>query len=141
MLAKLLETLSERYQVVYVRPREQDIVGDHQQIREFSDLAMINERFPEVLTIQHIHRQHTNLSYNELQMRLFANCRRFVSVLGGSFFLCSYFGGKNIVYAKEGWEVSADAYNNWFHRFSGAQVIRAKTPKRLLELVQHEFLA
>jgi hypothetical protein len=138
-LLELLEILRKRYQVVYVRPRSDDIVDDHQPIQEFGDLAAIQARFPDVLTIQQIHERHTDLSYNELQMRLFANCRRFVSMLGGSSYLASYFGGKNIVYAREGWEVSCNAYVNWFHLFSGTTIFHARTASQVLELVRREF--
>lgn len=127
VLLKLLELLTPHYQVVYVRPRPEDIVGDHQAIRDLGEFEIIGARFPEVLTIQQIHASHSHLSFNELQLRLFANCERFVSVLGGSSFLASYFGGTNIVYAREGWEVSCDAYSHWFHLFSvGEFLARAR---------------
>jgi len=106
-LLKLLQILTPRYQVVYVRPRSSDIVNDHQSILEFGDLEAIQSHFPDVLTIQQLHVDHRELSFNELQMRLFANCDRFVSVLGGSSYLASYFGGTNIVYAREGWKWTA----------------------------------
>jgi len=138
-LLKLLQILTPRYQVVYVRPRSSDIVNDHQSILEFGDLEAIQSHFPDVLTIQQLHVDHRELSFNELQMRLFANCDRFVSVLGGSSYLASYFGGTNIVYAREGWEVDCNAYANWFHLFSGARVLRAANPRQLHELVRLEY--
>jgi hypothetical protein len=141
VLLGLLELLAPRYQVVYVRPTAQDIVGDHQAIGDLGEFEAIRSRFPDVLTIQQIHAAHPELSFNELQMRLFANCERFVSVLGGAAFLASYFGGTNIVYARAGWEVSCNAYANWFHLFSGAKVIRARTHRQLRDIVRREFTA
>ena len=141
VLINLLELLTPRYQVVYLRPRPEDIVGDHQAIRDLDEFEVIRARFPDVLTIQQLHTAHPQLSFNELQMRLFANCKNFVSVLGGSAFLASYFGGTNIVYAREGWEVSCDAYSNWFHLFSGAKVLSARTHERFLEIVRREYLS
>jgi hypothetical protein len=141
VLLKLLELLTPRYQVVYVRPRPEDIVGDHQAIRDLGEFEVIRARFPDVLTIQQIHAAHPQLSFNELQMRLFANCERFVSVLGGSSFLASYFAGSNIVYAREGWEVSCDAYAHWFHLFSGARVLSASTHRQFLDIVRREFVS
>jgi len=140
VLMELLELLQDRYQVVYVRPQSGDIVCDHQPIEDPGDLAAIQSNFPDVLTIQQVHADHPELSFNELQMRLFANCEHFVSVLGGSAFLSSYFGGKSIVFAHEGWEVSCNAYKNWFHLFSGAQVFHAATLNQLLELVRREIV-
>lgn len=141
VILELLALLTLRYQVVYVRPREEDIVGDHQAIRDLGDLEAIRDRFPEVLTIQQLHAGYPEFSFNELQLRAFASCERFISVLGGSSFLASYFGGTNIVYAREGWEVSCDAYGRWFQLFSGAKVLRAATYRQLRELVRREFLS
>jgi hypothetical protein len=124
---------------VYVRPTNDDIVGDHQAIRDLGEFEIIGARFPDVLTIQQLHAKHPELSFNELQMRLFANCERFVSVLGGSSFLASYFVGTNIVYAREGWEVSCNAYAHWFHLFSGAKVLSARTHRQFLESVRREY--
>jgi hypothetical protein len=140
VLVKLLELLTPHYQVVYVRPRAEDIVGDHQAIRDLGEFEVIRARFPDVLTIQQIHAAHPQLSFNELQLQLFANCERFVSVLGGSAFLASYFGGTNVVYACKGWEVTCNAYANWFHLFSGAKVLSARTHREYLEVIRREFL-
>jgi hypothetical protein len=139
-LLGLLQTLTPRFQVVYVRPRPSDIVNDHQSIRDLGDFEAIQSQFPDVVTIQQLHTLHPEVSFNELQMRLFANCERFISVLGGSSYLASYFGGTNIVYARQGWEVKCDAYAQWFHLFSGARVIRAGNPRELHELVRQEFM-
>lgn len=138
-LLKLLALLTPRYQVVYVRPRPNDIVNDHQAIRDLGDFEALQNHFPDVLTIQQLHAWHPELTFNELQLRLFANCERFVSVLGGASYLASYFGGTNIVYAREGWEVNCDAYRNWFHLFSGARVLRAASPRQLHQLVTREY--
>jgi len=139
LLLDLLQLLTAHYQVIYVRPQPQDIVGDHQPIRDLGEFEAIRSRFPDVLTIQQIHACHPELSFNELQIRLFANCERFVSVLGGSALLASYFGGTNIVYAREGWEVSCNAYDNWYHLFSGAKVLHAGTHRQLRDIVRREF--
>lgn len=140
LLLAVVGRLRERFQVVYVRPRADDIVGDHQSIRETRDIVAVKARYPEVLTIQQLHSRNPDLSFNELQMMLFANCRRFVSVLGGGSYLASYFGGTNVVYARRGWEVSCGAYEAWFDRFSGARVVSAGTPANLLGAVERELL-
>ncbi len=140
-LLELLKVLTPHYQVVYVRPRSSDIVNDHQPIEPFGDFEAIATHFPEVLTIQQLHALHPEFTFNELQMRLFANCERFISVLGGSAYLASYFGGTNVVYARAGWEVQADAYTNWFHLFSGARMRHARKPRELHEMVRQEFVS
>ena len=141
VLLDVIARLVERYTVVYDRPRESDIVGDHAAARELGDIEAVKHTFPDVVTIQELHAQHSNLSFNELQLRLFAGCDRFVSVLGGGSYLASYFGGTNIVYAQEGWEIDCHAYEGWFNRFSGAHVIATRTPAELLDAIEQHFLA
>ena len=140
VLLELIGTLRSRYQVVYIRPRAVDIVNDHQAIHEGGDIEAVRRAYPEVRTIQQMHTENPDLSFNELQLRLFAGCRHFVSVLGGSAYLASYFGGTNVVYARRGWEVACGAYDNWFHRFSGARVVATRSPGELLQTVHRELL-
>lgn len=142
--ATLLEAIGKlraRYQVIYVRPRSADIVNDHQTIHDNDDLDAVTRAFPDVLTIQQLRAAHPGLGYNELQLRLFASCERFVSVLGGSSYLASYFGGTNVVFARRGWEVACGAYDRWFDRFSGAHVSAASTPSELLRAIERQLLA
>jgi hypothetical protein len=139
LLLALIGRLRERYQVVYNRPRAADIVNDHQAILEMGDITAVKRAYPDVITIQELHALHPSLSFNELQLRVFAGCEKFVSVLGGSSYLASYFGGSNVVYARRGWEVDCAAYTGWFKRFSGARVVPAATPEALLQAVDRQL--
>jgi hypothetical protein len=140
LLLTLIGMLRARYQVVYNRPRALDIVNDHQTIRETGDIEAVTRAYPDVLTTQALHGRHPDLGYNELQLRLYSGCERFVSVLGGGAYLASYFGGTNVVYAKRGWEVACGAYERWFDRFSGARVVAAASPEELVRAVERELL-
>ena len=140
VLLDLVGRLRTRYQVVYNRPRAADIVNDHQSIHELGDIEAVKDAYPDVLTIQELHARHPGLGYNELQLRLYAGCERFVSVLGGSSYLASWFGGVNVVYAKRGWEVACGAYERWFDRFSGARVVATSTHGELLRAVEQAML-
>jgi hypothetical protein len=140
LLVSVIGKLRERYQVIYNRPRASDIVNDHQKILESGDIDAVKRAYPDVLTIQELHARHPELGFNELQLRLFAGCEKFVSVLGGSSYLASYFGGTNVVYARRGWEVACGAYQRWFNLFSGARVVAASTPRRLLHAIEEELL-
>ena len=140
LLLTVIGRLRSRYQVVYNRPRTVDIVNDHQEIRELGDIEAVRRAYPDVVTVQELGAAHPELTYNELQLELFASCERFVSVLGGSSYLASYFGGTNVVYARRGWEVACGAYESWFHRFSGARVVSASSPRELMRTVERELL-
>lgn len=140
-LLALIGRLRTRFQVIYVRPRAADIVNDHQRIHDNDDIDAVTSAYPDVLTIQQLKAEHPELGYNELQLRLFAGCERFVSVLGGSSYLASYFGGRNVVLARRGWEVACGAYQRWFHRFSGARVVAVPTASELLAAAERELLS
>ena len=140
LLLRLIGMLRGRYQVIYNRPRASDIATDHQTIHEIGDIEAVERAFPDTVTIQKLHARYPTLSFNEVQLRLYSNCHRFVSVLGGSAFLASYFGGINIVLARRGWEVDCGAYERWFDRFSGARVVAVSSGRELLQAVEREFL-
>lgn len=140
LLLALVGELTPRYTVIYNRPRARDIVVDHAEVREFGDIEAVKRAFPGVVTIQELHAEHSDLTFNELQLRVFATCESFVSVLGGASYLASYFGGTNVVYAQKGWEVECGAFDGWFGLFSGARVVAAGTPRELIRAVRRELL-
>ena len=139
-LCEIVKLLSGRYQIIYNRPLPENIVTDHQESCDMNDFEILKDRFPGVLTLQELLKENLDLSYNQLQLQLFANCEHFISVQGGSSYLASYFGGKNIIFAKEGWEVQCNAYRNWFHRFSGARIFPVNNDQDLIDTVKREFL-
>ncbi len=108
-------------------------------INEIGDIEAVKRAFPDTVTIQELHAKYASLSFNELQLRLYSGCQRFVSVLGGGAYLASYFGGTNIILARQGWEVDCGAYDRWFDRFSGARVIAVGSGRELIEAVEREF--
>lgn len=140
VLLELVGLLTPHFQVVYDRPRAGDIVNDHQEVGEPGDIELLARRHLDVLTIQELHARHRELTFNELQLRIMAGCRHFISVVGGSSYLASWFGGTNVVYARGGWEVDADAYRGWFDRFSGARVIPVDTPDALLDAARTQLV-
>ena len=115
-------------------------MNDQQRVGETGDIEALQSRHPDVLTIQELHAHHPELSFNELQLRVFAGCRRFVSVVGGGSYLASWCGGTNVVYARGGWEVECGALESWFGAFSGARVIPVSSPEQLLAAVDRELL-
>ena len=139
-LCEIMNVLRDRYQIIYNRPLPEDIVQDHQEQYDLNDFKVIREKFPDVICMQDLLKDSPDLSFNQLQMYVFANCNKFISVLGGSSYLASYFGGKNIIFAKAGWEVQCNAYGNWFHKFSGAGIFPVNNYQDLVDTVKREFL-
>ncbi|GJP44809.1 hypothetical protein CLOM_g4222 [Closterium sp. NIES-68] len=134
------EFLNKGYYVVYNRPGksikadpeqgDRDDLGDHLRLaEEFGSEARFR-------TMQQIHEIWPSLDFNEVQFRMMARSSCFVSVQGGSSVLSSYWGGKNIIFYRKGWEGQGRAYERIYHRMSGAKIEVAKTYKVLLERVQ-----
>lgn len=63
--------------------------------------------------------------YNEVQLKVLANCDKFVSVCGGNSILSSMFGGTVISYIHKGKELRPNYFgvNSYFRKLSGANVI------------------
>ena len=67
----------------------------------------------------------TGLSYNEFQLRLLANCERFISVCGGNAIFSCLFGGTTVVYITQGRELRPNYFgpDSYWRKFSGTNVI------------------
>jgi hypothetical protein len=67
----------------------------------------------------------TNYSYNETQLKIMANCDRFISVCGGNSILSSYFGGTMLSYVHKGAELRPNYFgkNSYFRKLSNANIV------------------
>jgi len=93
-----------------------DIKDEVEGIGTLTDYEL-TDHFDDVLLFDDIVKDNRDLNYNELQCMLYANCNKFISYVGGSGILCSYFGGTNIMWLSKGKEIregyfSEDGYYN-----------------------------
>ncbi len=130
-LEKIIQLLQKKYTLIYSRPKEKDCVNDHNEILEYGDFKLL-EKFPNVLTMQELHKNNQDLSYNTLQLMVHSNCNKFISVQGGNSVLASYFGGTNIIYAIKGQELSSGDYC-WYSLYSKARICPCMSYKSLLK--------
>jgi hypothetical protein len=133
VLEKIIRRLKDKYQLIYCRPQEQDIVIDQNTILPFADFDLI-ACFPEVITMQKLHRDNPNLSFNTLQLMVLANCNKFISAKGGPSILASYFGGSNIIYAMGGRELMCGDYNH-YSLYSAARIYPCRSYNELLRCI------
>ncbi len=136
-LDTLFKLYSNDYQIVYNRPLAQDITNDNSEVLEFNDHEFIKINHPEIKLIQDL--QIESLTFNQLQMSLYANATKFISTQGGNSVLASYFGGTNIIFAKEGEEITNNSYNNWFSLLSCAEVIATDNYTDLINITKNKF--
>jgi len=140
VLHQILSLLNDKYQIVYNRPTNKQIVNDNQDILEYDDYVIINKYFPEVTTMLKLHEKNKDLTFNALQLMTYANCNNFISVQGGGSVLASYFGGTNIIYAKKGSELGVNAYQNWYNKFSSCRVIHVDNYEDLISKIAKNYL-
>ena len=139
-LSQLFLKLIPHYTIIYNRPQHKNIAHDESGQIDIGDFGLIENEFPQVIDINHLYMQNSDLSFNTLQMMVLANADHFISCQGGSSILCSYFGGTNIIYAYEGKELDVGSYENWYHLFSGAKIIHSKTIQEVVNYVDDYFI-
>ena len=140
-LVEIVRFLESKYQVIYNRPEGLIIVGDHNVTKTWDDKSKLKDIFPHLNLAEDIFENGKSFyrSFNHFQLALYANCERFISVQGGNSVLTSYFGGTNIVYCKEGFELEFHEYENFYGRLSEAKIVLCKSEVALLEQVKREF--
>lgn len=137
-LDKLINLLKSKYQIIYNRPLSTQIVSDNSEIMDLNEYDWLRENHPNVLLMNDLYFQHKASvnSFNHLQLRVYANCDRFISVHGGTGTLASYFGGINILLSKSGIEHHFNEFNTIFPALSGAKIIHVVHENEVIEYAQ-----
>lgn len=138
LLKIIFDLLSRRYQLIYSRFNPGEIIWDGNTILDLKDQDLLKE-YPGILTIQELRRCNPDLSCNTLQLMLYANCRKFISVQGGNSVFASYFGGTNLIYALKGMELVRGDFNH-FPLYSGASICPCLDRQSLLKSIQMLYL-
>ena len=121
VLGQIAQKLLPYYTVVYNRPGENLIVIDHNDVQAFDDKNFLKTNFPEVILAEEIFAENKGrvTGFNHLQLCLYAQCERFISVQGGNSVLASYFGGMNLVYQRQGHEILYEELKTIYPRLAG----------------------
>lgn len=92
------------------------------------------DKHPHVTKVQDV--VSSELSFNLAQLEIYANCKLFVTVQGGSSIFASYFGGTNIIYAVKGQELKFDSFNKWYHKLGGSKIVHCTEYNEVLKQIQ-----
>lgn len=119
VLRTLFKMLLPKYDVVYFNVRGEEGLEDNAHSMDLGDYAMIRREFPQVHIVHDLIRS-CNEDYNTVQLRVFAGCRKFITMNGAPCILASYFGGENIIYTKRCREVmnTTGSFHGWYHLFN-----------------------
>ena len=142
-LNQLIISLQDRYQIVYNRPLGGQIVLDNSEIMDLGEHAWLHENHPDVIQMNDLFGQHRDRveNFNHLQLMVYANCDRFISMHGGTAALASCFGGINTLLSHPGggFEHDFDEYKNLFPALSGATILHAKNRDELFRYVEENY--
>ena len=138
-LQKLITYLNPKYKVMYIRAfgNEKNFVNDFQSISKFNDMEVIKKL--NVTTIQDELNKDDNIDFNELQLKILANCSNFISVQGGPSYISSYFGGTNLILHIKGHELVKGAYDGYFKKFSNANIVVVTNKNELVTKCKELF--
>lgn len=142
MLSYFFTTLADQYQIVYNRPRPQNITMDNSDIYDLNEYDWIKAEYPEVILMEDLFAENKGLAhnFNHLQLMVYANASKFLSIHGGTATLASYFEGTNIILSKQGPEHHFKCFSKLYPQFSGATIFHAKTDAEVKAFVEKHYL-
>jgi glycosyltransferase involved in cell wall biosynthesis len=140
-LDKLFSMLNENYQIVYLNLNHDKRYFDHFEPLEFNDFKII-EKYPSILTFNKLQSLYPDLTINEIQLKIFANCEKYISSNGGQLILSAYFGGENIIFSKKCNELNPEvnSFFKWYHKFNDGIFHHVDNYDNLTELVKQKWV-
>lgn len=140
-LEKLFSMLEDKYQVVYINIKGHKKYYDGVDPLELGDEEVL-KKHPKVISINDLINKYPDLTYNEIQVRVFANCEKYISSNGGQLILSAYFGGENIIFSKECRELNPEvnSFYRWYHKLGGGVFQHVNNYNDLIELVKLKWV-
>ncbi len=139
ILAQMFDLLKDKYKIIYFNIEGRKELYDNAPPESFGDFEFIRENYPEVTIIHDLVKKY---SFNETQLRVFANCEHFITMNGGYSILSAFFGGKNIIFSKYCREIGEgeNAFNRWYPKLGGQQVKVTRNYAELLRTIKYFYV-
>lgn len=140
-LDKLFTSLKKDYQIVYLNLNHDERYFDHLPPIEFNDQEVLNNH-PEILTFKELQQKYNQYTINELQLRIFAGCEKYISSNGGQLILSAYFGGENIIFSKESREhdPNVNSFYRWYDKLGNGTFHQVNNYTDLLKIVEDKWV-
>ena len=140
-LEKLFTMLEDKYQVIYINIKGHKKYYDGVDPLELGDDEVLKNH-PKVISINDLINKYPDLSYNEIQVRVFANCEKYISSNGGQLILSAYFGGENIIFSKECRELNPEvnSFYRWYYKLGGGVFQHVNNYNDLIDLVKLKWV-
>lgn len=144
-LKEMFDLLQDRYQVVYINIEgRQELYDDGTPIK-MNDYEII-KHYPKCINIHELHKANNDLTFNQMQLMLFANCQKYITMNGGHAILSAFFGGENIILSKYGEpqareiHPSNNEYYRWYHELGGQRVVHVPNEKELIDRIKLQWI-
>lgn len=146
-LKALFELLQDKYQVIYINVEGRPELYDNAPPESFGDFNLL-KKYPKVINIHDLMIAYESCtgSFNTLQLMLFANCEKYITMNGGHAILASYFGGENFIMSKYGnpqaheLNEKINSFYRWYDKFGNQRVIHVPDEKTLIERVKDSWI-
>lgn len=138
----IISELKGQYTIIYNRPRPQNITMDNSDIYDMDEFQWLATNHPEVVLMEELFKENIGKAknFNHLQLMVYANSDRFISIHGGTATLASYFGGINLILSKQGPEHYFECYKKLYPQFSGATILHAKKDIEVEQYIKKYFI-
>jgi glycosyltransferase involved in cell wall biosynthesis len=140
-LTSLFNMLQDKYQIVYINIKGHKKYYDGVDPMDLGDDELL-KKYPKVISINGLIDKHPDLTYNEIQLRVFANCEKYISSNGGQLILSAYFGGENIIFSKYCRELgpNINSFYRWYNKLGDGVFQHVDNYKDLIQLVKEKWV-
>ena len=144
-LKQMFEMLQDKYQIVYINVEGRKELYDNAPPMRLGDYDLL-KKYPKVINIHDLKKDNKNISFNTLQLMLFANCKKYITMNGGHSILAAYFGGENIIMSKYGTPQTREinpgnnSFYRWYHEFGNQRIKHVPNEKKLLSAVKTQWV-
>jgi hypothetical protein len=137
----MISRLKDKYTIIYNRPKPQNITMDNSDVYDLNEFDWLEKTHPEVLLMEDIFKENKAgaKNFNHLQLMVYSNAEKFISIHGGTAALASYFGGTNLILSKKGPEHHFGCYHKLYPKLSGAKILHAKTEDEVKSYVEQHY--
>ena len=137
----LFTMLSDDYQVIYINLTKGDKYFDGAKPMNLNDEEIL-KKHPNVYSLYDIMDMYPELSINEVQLKIFSNCVKYISSNGGQLILSAYFGGENIIFSKKCRELdpNVNSFYKWYHKLGGGVFQHVDSYSDLIQLVKEKWV-
>ena len=140
-LNEIFKLYNNKYTIIYLRPGNKNIVTDNSKefnLNENPLLEQYNIINGNKLYEESKEKYNIN-NFNHFQLLIHANCNHFISVQGGNAVLASYFGGKNVIFAKRGQELGSCSYEGHYKKYSNCKISHSNNYADFIKLIKKNF--